>query len=124
MKTNQKVEQAIKEKSEFAEFEFFDKVRSLLGNKQVYSEFLKCLNLYTQEVISLEELVKLVHGFIGKSAELFEWFAKFVGYKNPEGGDSFPSMPRDSVAGEVPHLDLSNAKSYGSYRELPRAAGL
>jgi len=30
------------------EMDFFEKIRQTLGNKHVYAEFLRCLNLYSQ----------------------------------------------------------------------------
>ncbi len=83
------MEQVIQQKTEFEEHEFFEKVRKFLNNKQVYAEFLKCINLYTQEIISVAELVRLVSNFVGKAHELMDWFKRFVGYKDSISGTFF-----------------------------------
>jgi len=70
----------------FEEIEYFDRVKKFLNNKHVYAEFLKCLNLFSQEIISRHDLVTLMQGFLGGAPELFEWFKKFIGYKEPPPG--------------------------------------
>lgn len=63
------------------EYAFFDKVRKALKNKDVYEDFLRCLVLFNQEVISRTELVQLTAPFLNRYPELFKWFKDFVGYK-------------------------------------------
>ena len=41
------------------EYAFFDKVRKALKSKEVYDDFLRCLVLFNQEVITRTELVQL-----------------------------------------------------------------
>ena len=48
------------------EFAFFDKVRKALKNSEVYDNFLRCLVLFNQEVVSRSELVQLVSPFLNK----------------------------------------------------------
>lgn len=62
------------------ELEFFDKCKRVIGNKTTYNEFLKILNLFSQEIIEARVLVDRVEPFLGKSPELFEWFKRFVKY--------------------------------------------
>lgn len=102
------------------EWEFFERVkRSLNNNKYVYGEFLKCLNLFSQEIVSKQELVHLVHTFLGKEPELFEWFKRFVAYK--EAPDSVVSE-RKPFSNNFPQIDYNKCKRYGpSYRALPKA---
>ena len=33
-----------------------------------------------------QELVQLVHGFIGRYPDLYDWFKRFVGYKDQLSG--------------------------------------
>jgi paired amphipathic helix protein Sin3a len=68
------------------EFAFFDKVRKALRSKEVYDNFLRCLVLFNQEVISRTELVQLTAPFLNRHPELFKWFKDFVGYKDAPGG--------------------------------------
>ncbi|XP_013119117.2 uncharacterized protein LOC106096081 isoform X2 [Stomoxys calcitrans] len=58
---------------------FFDKVRKSLRNPEVYENFLRCLTLYTQEIVSKTELLTLVTPFLSKFPELFRWFTDFLG---------------------------------------------
>ncbi len=48
------------------EYAFFDKVRKALKNAEVYENFLRCLVLFNQEVVSRSELVQLVTPFLNK----------------------------------------------------------
>lgn len=41
--------------------QFFEKVKARLRNRELYQDFLKCLNLYAQEIISRQELLNLAH---------------------------------------------------------------
>jgi hypothetical protein len=41
------------------EMQFFEKVKQRLRSKEQYQDFLKCLNLYAQEIISRNELINL-----------------------------------------------------------------
>lgn len=52
------------------ELTFFEKVKAKLRSRDGYQDFLKCLNLYTQEVISKNELTSLVHDLIGRYSDL------------------------------------------------------
>ena len=48
------------------EYAFFDKVRKTLNSAEVYENFLRCLVLFNQEVVSRAELVQLVNPFLNK----------------------------------------------------------
>lgn len=98
------------------ELAFFDRVKKFISNKQTYNEFLKIINLFTQDIIDHNILVERVENFIGANGELFDWFKKFVGY---DGKDQvIENIPSASTR---PRLDLNSCKAYGnSYRLLPR----
>ena len=66
------------------ELDFFDKCKRVIGNKTTYNEFLKILNLFTQETIEAKVLIERVEPFLGKSPELFEWFKRFVKYDDDD----------------------------------------
>ena len=68
------------------EFAFFDKVRKALRSPEVYENFLRCLVLFNQEVISRQELVQITSNFLNKHPDLFKWFKEFVGYKDGASG--------------------------------------
>ena len=42
------------------EVAFFDRVKARLRNRELYQEFLKCLNIFSQEIIGFPELNNLV----------------------------------------------------------------
>jgi paired amphipathic helix protein Sin3a len=94
---------------------FFDKVKKYLSNKQIFAEFLKLCNLYTQDLIDKAVLVHKVSNFIGQNAELIDFFKKFVEYRGPEEIiDNRPRPPTGKVS-------LSNCRGLGpSYRLLPK----
>ncbi|XP_046857434.1 paired amphipathic helix protein Sin3b-like isoform X2 [Xenia sp. Carnegie-2017] len=104
-----------------AEFAFFDKVRKALRSQKVYEDFLRCLKLFNQEVISRADLVQLVSAFLGKFPDLFTWFKEFLGYKDSSPMDT-PSF-KERTSGELAHLeiDYASCKRCGtSYRALPK----
>ncbi|KAI9280942.1 hypothetical protein BC943DRAFT_344353 [Umbelopsis sp. AD052] len=97
------------------EIEFFDRVKKYFNNKAVYEEFLKVLNLHTQQIIDQNMLVDQVEPFIGGNWELFEWFKAYVGYDGRNRlTDNLPEL--------LPKPDLvhcQTVKSSPSYRVLP-----
>lgn len=100
------------------EFEFFERVKKSLANRQTYSEFLKLLNLFNQDIIDVGMLVRRAEPFLGgRSSELFEWFKGYVRYDDEEGmqGQDF-----DITRVSTPPRELEDAKRSGSsYRLLP-----
>ena len=54
------------------EYAFFDRVRVALRVPEVYENFLRCLVLFNQEVISRNELVQLAGSFLNRHPELFK----------------------------------------------------
>jgi paired amphipathic helix protein Sin3a len=66
------------------EAEFFQKVKTYIGNKATYNAFLKVLNLFSQQIVDQNILVSRVESFIGGHAELFDWFKQLVGYEEEE----------------------------------------
>ncbi|KAJ4974388.1 hypothetical protein NE237_007562 [Protea cynaroides] len=60
------------------EFLYPDKVKDRLRNPDDYQEFLKCLHLYTNEIITRSELQSLVSDLLGRFPDLMEGFNDFV----------------------------------------------
>ncbi|GAA5858256.1 hypothetical protein JCM1840_001116 [Sporobolomyces johnsonii] len=104
------------------EFGFFDRVKKYIDDRQAYTEFLKLLNLFTQEIIDLPTLLSKSLLFIGGSDELVAQFKALVGWDPVKDGrvdgedwiiDNEPVLDRQPV---LLHL----MKSFGpSYRKLP-----
>eukprot|EP00250_Pteridium_aquilinum_P006099 c16080_g2_i1 orf=598-3312(+) len=59
---------------------FFEHVKSKLRSRETYHEFLKCLNLYSEEIITRKQLHSLVDGVLGKFPELVEGFNDFLAH--------------------------------------------
>ncbi|KAJ3595966.1 hypothetical protein NHX12_002375, partial [Muraenolepis orangiensis] len=99
---------------------FFEKVRKALRSAEVYDNFLRCLVLFNQEVISRAELVQLVLPFLGKFPELFNWFKNFLGYR--EMSSHIESYPKErATEGIAMEIDYASCKKLGSsYRALPK----
>ncbi|XP_015280259.1 PREDICTED: paired amphipathic helix protein Sin3a [Gekko japonicus] len=99
---------------------FFDKVRKALRSTEAYENFLRCLVIFNQEVISRAELVQLVSPFLGKFPELFTWFKNFLGYKESAHLESFPK--ERATEGIAMEIDYASCKRLGSsYRALPKS---
>ncbi|SCU81790.1 LAMI_0B07690g1_1 [Lachancea mirantina] len=96
------------------ESSFFDKAKKHIGNKQVYTEFLKILNLFSQDLIELDELVHRVSYYLDSNKELIDWFKGFVGYVE---------KPKhiENIVHEKHRLDLDLCEACGpSYKKLPK----
>ncbi|KAE8617316.1 hypothetical protein XENTR_v10009034 [Xenopus tropicalis] len=103
-----------------AESQFFDKVRKALRSGEAYDNFLRCLVIFNQEVISRSELVQLVSPFLAKFPELFTWFKNFLGYKESSHLESFPK--ERATEGIAMEIDYASCKRLGSsYRALPKS---
>ncbi|XP_077324912.1 paired amphipathic helix protein Sin3a isoform X3 [Lithobates pipiens] len=103
-----------------AESQFFDKVRKALRSAEAYDNFLRCLVIFNQEVISRSELVQLVSPFLAKFPELFTWFKNFLGYKESSHLESFPK--ERNTEGIAMEIDYASCKRLGSsYRALPKS---
>ncbi|XP_065661588.1 paired amphipathic helix protein Sin3a isoform X2 [Hydra vulgaris] len=118
------LEEAVKHGS-FSDFAFFDKVRKALKSQEVYENFLRCLTLFNNEVISRAELIQLSTTFLGKFPDLFNWFKAFLGYKdNQQPETNITGFKDRGTGGELAHLEIDFAsckRSGASYRALPKS---
>lgn len=107
------------------DYAFFDKVRKALRSPEVYENFLRCLTLFNQEIISRVELVCLITPFLSKFPELHRWFQDFLGSQSTAEGISLATAQRqDRNQGEMAQeIDLSTCKRLGaSYCALPKTS--
>ncbi|CAD7699293.1 unnamed protein product [Ostreobium quekettii] len=74
------------------EVRFFEEVRSRLNNREAYSDLLKCINLYAQDVISKSELLGLVQDLIGRHHDVMASFRQFI-TACPGGDDDMEVRP-------------------------------
>ncbi|XP_023205993.1 paired amphipathic helix protein Sin3a [Xiphophorus maculatus] len=99
---------------------FFEKVRKALRSAEAYDNFLRCLIIFNQEVISRAELVQLVLPFLGKFPELFNWFKNFLGYREMSHIETYPK--ERATEGIAMEIDYASCKRLGSsYRALPKS---
>ncbi|XP_042451833.1 paired amphipathic helix protein Sin3-like 3 isoform X1 [Zingiber officinale] len=61
------------------EFNFCEKVKEKL-HPDTYQEFLKCLHIYSQEIVTRTELKNLVTDILGKYQDLMEGFNEFLAH--------------------------------------------
>ncbi|KAK6913176.1 Paired amphipathic helix [Dillenia turbinata] len=73
------------------EFSFCDRVKERLCNADDYQTFLKCLNIYSSEIITRNELQSLVADLLGKYPDLMNGFNEFL--ERCEKIDGFFSGP-------------------------------
>ncbi|KAI8645248.1 hypothetical protein BD408DRAFT_412043 [Parasitella parasitica] len=94
------------------EVDLFDRIKKHIGNKPSYEEFLKLLNLYTQEIVDMDTLVTQVKGFLGNRKELMDAFKYTIGYESKE-----PAIEKPAVSAPKPDLNKCDAvKDSPSYR--------
>ncbi|XP_011605729.2 SIN3 transcription regulator family member Aa [Takifugu rubripes] len=99
---------------------FFEKVRKALRSTEAYDNFLRCLVIFNQEVVSRAELVQLVLPFLGKFPELFNWFKNFLGYREMSHIETYPK--ERATEGIAMEIDYASCKRLGSsYRALPKS---
>ncbi|XP_010255489.1 PREDICTED: paired amphipathic helix protein Sin3-like 4 isoform X2 [Nelumbo nucifera] len=60
------------------EFTFCEKVKEKLRNSDDYQEFLKCLHIYSTEIITRSELQTLMGDLLGKYPDLMDGFNEFL----------------------------------------------
>ncbi|KAK6620163.1 hypothetical protein RUM44_006564 [Polyplax serrata] len=117
-----------------SDYGFFDKVRKSLKNQEVYENFLRCLTLFNEEIISKSELVQLITPFLGRFPEQLRWFKDFVGFSESAGiqnavnhninVEHVPNnLRQDRPTGDLAmEIDYSTCKRLGaSYCALPKS---
>lgn len=105
------------------EVAFFDRVKKHIDDRNAYLDFLKLLNLYTQDVIDVRTLVDKAAAFIGGHRDLFATFKSLCGYEMGRHGwlEEEEAVIENTPALERPRIDLSTCELYGaSYRRLPK----
>mmetsp|Transcript_6575 Transcript_6575/g.13303 ORF Transcript_6575/g.13303 Transcript_6575/m.13303 type:complete len:1590 (+) Transcript_6575:983-5752(+) len=94
------------------------RIKAALGTRELWGEFLKCLDLFAQELISRAELISLVSDILGERADLLEEFDRLLasrGATDDPVESAWFSMP-------LADIDFDNCRSCTpSYRGLPAA---
>ncbi|KAI4502495.1 hypothetical protein M0802_002407 [Mischocyttarus mexicanus] len=111
------------------DYAFFDKVRKSLKSQEVYENFLRCLVLFNQEIVSKSELIQLITPFLGRFPELLRWFKDFLGHlsdssntstNNTGSGVGVEALPNNVARGhqERPQGDLAMEIDYTACKRL------
>ncbi|THH26382.1 hypothetical protein EUX98_g7806 [Antrodiella citrinella] len=99
--------------------QFFENVKRALGNRETYNEFLKLVNLFTQDVINTSRLIRESRTFLGDS-ELMAQFKAILDFD--ERREKF-SGTEDVWTRPTGVLDRPSRNQlherFGSYRSLP-----
>lgn len=98
---------------------FFDHVRSVLldTKPEAWTDFIKLLNMYSQDIIPRKDMLGLVQDLLGRHTELFEEFKCILNARTATDAaqnDLWYSMP-------LSEIDFSQCrKCTPSYRALPK----
>lgn len=97
------------------EWGIFEKIKKILPSRDNWREFLKCLELYSQEVLRREEMLSLIKNLFGRHTDLVEEFDSLLCshgvQKSPK--EIWPFIP-------LAETDLSQCRrATPSYRALP-----
>ncbi|EPQ53755.1 hypothetical protein GLOTRDRAFT_139874 [Gloeophyllum trabeum ATCC 11539] len=106
------------------ESNFFDRVKRMLDSRETFNEFLKIVNLFTQDIIDRSRLIKESRTYLG-SGELMAQFMEILGWDERKEAERISAeqleqawVNRSPRVLDVPRrVDLS--ARYGSYRRLP-----
>ncbi|DBA68064.1 TPA: hypothetical protein ACH3X2_014084 [Trebouxia sp. C0005] len=60
------------------ELQFFEKVKQRMRNREQYQDFLKCLSLFSEDIISKHELLNLIVDSLSRHPDLQDGFQDFV----------------------------------------------
>lgn len=97
------------------EWHIFEKIKKILPSRDNWREFLKCLELYSQEVLDRNEMLSLIRNLFGRHTDLVEEFDHLLCshgvQKTPK--EIWPFIP-------LAETDLSQCRrATPSYRGLP-----
>ncbi|KAI0088979.1 hypothetical protein BDY19DRAFT_947034 [Irpex rosettiformis] len=103
------------------DLQFFDRVKRVLDNRETYNEFLKVVNLFTQDIIDTARLIRESHTFLGDGV-LMAQFKDILGWDERReryaGAEDVWTRPTGVL--DRPSRNQLNMR-YGSYRKLPDA---
>lgn len=108
--------------SAYDESRFFDRVRRYLVSRETYHEFLKTVNLFTQDIIDRGRLVREARTYLDDS-ELMVQLKEILGWDDMR--DRFDAAElgwpsRNAGVLDRPSFAVLNVR-YGSYRKLPES---
>jgi paired amphipathic helix protein Sin3a len=92
-----------------------DRIRKHINNKSHFTEFIKLLNLYNQDLITAQYVIYRSQAWLGQE-EYISWLRKLFGVEG---------VPEDTIENKASkkrrRISLNHCRSYGpSYRLLPK----
>jgi paired amphipathic helix protein Sin3a len=103
---------------------FFDRVKRVLDNRETYNEFLKLINLFTQDYIDMARLVREARSYL-RDGELLKQFKDILGWDERRERESWAAEGQGlgKVVGGAGVMDRPSRAELnvrdGSYRKLP-----
>lgn len=108
------------------DYAFFDKVREALKTPDVYDNFLRCLTLFNQEIVSKSELMTLVTPFLSKEPDLLKKFQEFLKFSSQPEAAPLSVVQRQDLRAQTDtaaEIDVAQCKRLGtSYCALPKTS--
>jgi len=103
---------------------FFERVKKALDNRETYDEFLKLINMFSQDILDMRTLVEKANTFLGDGTELSMTFRRIIGWEERERLVREPDVPTatglQNLAIYVPHgKENLHHKCGPSYRRIP-----
>lgn len=105
------------------EIHFFERVKRALDNRETYNEFLKVVNLFTQDYIDTARLVKESKHFLG-DGDLYRQFKDILGWDELKEREYLMAEFQNNWTQPTPvHVPrrvsrINPSVKYGSYRRL------
>jgi len=102
---------------------FFERVKRALDNRETYNEFLKVVNLFTQDYIDTARLVKESKHFLG-DGDLYRQFKDILGWDELKEREYLMAEFQNNWTQPTPvHVPrrvsrINPSVKYGSYRRL------
>jgi paired amphipathic helix protein Sin3a len=98
------------------DFQFFDRVKKFIGNKNSYAEFLKLCNMYVNELLDKNPFYERASSFINGNPDLMAYFERMIHHEGDKR-DVFVPKARPSSG----RINLAHCRGLGpSYRLLPK----
>lgn len=117
------------------ETHFFDRVKRAINNRDAFNEFLKLVNLFTQELIDTARLVREARNFLGDS-ELMHQFREILCWDDRRDRERWLLEEQQQQQAwaraqgqNVFHMPLRPGRintglQQGSYRRMPASVGV
>jgi len=104
------------------DFAFFDKIRKMLNSDKAYTDFLRCVKLFTMGVISSSDFIIMIQPFFTKAPELKKRLKEMLRQRDDTTEPTLTAPhSKERIMGEFAmDIDFASCKKFTeSYRGLP-----